>query len=334
MAELVSAIDDDPYDVEAYRVYADWLDGEGDPRGQLATMHLLAETLSDRHKLDHLKLRTAEHFERHRQHFLGPLARRVPPPTASRRKREAMRQSFQWRFGFIHAAAVTSEGGRRADAVVHILRELLEHASGRFLAELEISFPDQPQLAIDVLVQLAPPTLRAFSLLSRPVSLGALWPAVPRLRRLSLAYECELGAIELPELERASFGRLTRDAWDAVIAARWPALGQLEVSLVRSEVSTTELGRWFQRAELPALRQLGLTDGRATLELCRELAGSPLARQLTTLDLTNGGLTDDAARAWAALQPAPLDTLIVRHNPLSPDGVAALSTFASRVVIE
>lgn len=46
--QLIQAIEDDPDDVESYRVFSDWLESNGQPRRHLIAMELLLARLDVR----------------------------------------------------------------------------------------------------------------------------------------------------------------------------------------------------------------------------------------------------------------------------------------------
>jgi uncharacterized protein (TIGR02996 family) len=331
---LAQAIDDDPYDVEAYRVLADWLGEQGDPRSQLIGMHLLRERLTDKPKLAHLELRTAELFEQHRAHFLGDLDRYVETPAMSHARRAALRQRFTWRFGFIHSAALAGELAARKEPLDRILEHLLRHPSGRFLVELEVRFAEDARAIPEVLAAHAPRALRSLAM-ALDAPLGALWPALPRLRRLALDVTAhgELGELALPELREARFtGRVRAAHLAAITAAHLPHLEELEIWFARGEIGEDELAPLLARTDLPALRRLALAELADPDAACRALAASPLVRGLSILELPDTWLNDDGARALAALPPGGLDVLYVRTDWLLPDAMEALGRVAKKVV--
>ncbi|MBS1150953.1 MAG: hypothetical protein H6Q89_2651, partial [Myxococcaceae bacterium] len=119
-ARLEAAILAKPEEVNAWSIYGDWLQAEGDPRGEWVGLMVAREGSPT------AGLAKAERafFEANQQWLLGP----------------ALSKSLDclvWRRGFLAAAQVdTTEG----------LRELLEHPSARFLEQVTLA-PASDELA-------------------------------------------------------------------------------------------------------------------------------------------------------------------------------------------
>lgn len=342
--ELERAIESDPYDTTSYSVLADWLQGQGDPRGELMALQLAGKSIP---ALDYL----AEHAAR----LLGPLAAHVkcydglyykPAPDA-----------FTWKYGFIHRARMSFNHywndvfkGELED----VLELLLNHPSGRFLAELTFMYNDDPsdgdlQSLIDTLARHAPASLRKL-VIGDDVDqiswyhvgkLGALWPAVPGLEVLEIeAGSFDLGTLELPAMRRAIFktGGLSQASGKAIAAARWPTIEHLEVYYGDDEYggdcTIAQVLPLLARTDLPALRRLGLMDAMFSDEIAAALASSKLLPQLSYLDLRYGLLSDEGAKTIAAHRDAfaHLDVLDVSQNYLTPAGIKLLRGAANKVI--
>lgn len=333
---LARAIDDDPDDLDAYRVYADLLGEQGDPRAQLTAMHQLRERLTDKPKLLHLEQRVEEYFERHRAQFLGPLDRYVATPSMSRNRRNNLRQHFTWANGFIRTATLQGELAARKEPLDRILGHLLGHSSGRFVVELVIRWPEESQALIDQLARRAPATLRSLELLAGDCDLTGLWAAVPRLHTLSITSEPTLGPIDLPALRVARFTGVhsARDL-AAIGAARWPHLEVLGVRCAGDDLQPDSFAPLCERDDLAELRRLALRDVPFLDELLQRYAGSPLARGVSELDLGQGSqLTDEGVRAFVARGPVPLDVLEIPAHHVSPESVAMLGSVARKVLVK
>ncbi|HEU0030087.1 MAG TPA: TIGR02996 domain-containing protein [Kofleriaceae bacterium] len=344
--ELERAIEDDPDDPAAYSVLADCLQSHGDPRGELIALQLAGQDLE-----------AAARLAADRARFLGPLAehelcydhlyhRPVPP-------------AFEWRHGFIQTArmsynAIWEEAFK--GPICDVLELLLRHPSGRFLVELVLMYNGDPseddlQSLIDCLVRLAPPTLRRLVIGDEvdQISwyhvgdLGAVWAAAPRLRELEIeAGTFALGTIEAPELRRAIFktGGLSADSGDAIAHAVVPAIEQLEIYFGDPEYGATcgmqPVHVLLDRTDLPHLHHLGLEDAVFADEICAALPGSKLLRQLRSLDLSQGIMTDAGAQILLdhADAFAHLDVLNLEHNYLSAGMVTKLRGLAKRVIVD
>jgi uncharacterized protein (TIGR02996 family) len=302
-AALEASIVADPADPAAYAVYADWLQRRGDPRGELIALQLAREAELARGAPGRSKLQAAigEHVERHAAALLGGLAALVPD------LRDVAAPPFVWRSGFIHRVVLDSHGGGDLGAIA---RDVLGHPSGRFVRELALRCDDldEAHRVVDALGELAPPILSELDLLVRdePLDLGALWPAVARLSRLTVvARAFDLGALCVPAVERARLvtARLSGDSARAIAAAPWPVLSRLELRFggrrEPSRAGLEDLAPLFARTDLPALTHLKLRGWEHAGEALTVLAGTALARQLVVVDLSHGHVEHGDLRTLA-----------------------------------
>lgn len=185
--ELESDIIAQPNVADAYLVYADWLQTQEDPRGQLIVLlHDLSRKPQDRA----LRLEITSIFGRHTERLLGPLDTML----------SKLALTLEWQYGFVKKAQVL---GDNTPDMEEALRTVLEHPSCRFLQELEVSGK-----------RLAPvdfKSIRSF-LLSDAVELKTL---------CSLAVG-KPGLFQVDDALIAKFPRLQRDTttlWDKAQAA-------------------------------------------------------------------------------------------------------------------
>jgi len=340
LAQLVDESPDD--DTGAAQVYADWLEGQGDPRGELAAIQL---RLAGDPK--HKELRKAERalLARHADRWLGKLA-----PYQDLVK-------VRWRAGFFHAARLANtfvrfdqdDDGDEAAALDAVLGLLLDEPSARFLRELTVgivTFEDNDyggiarQLGRRYLPSLRSLYLGDFDSEDTELnwsSLGNLQPmyaALPNLRALKLrSGSMQLGAIALPRLERFEVvtGGLDSKAAKAIASAVWPSLRALSI-----QVGPGHRGEGSAKAKdfqpvldgvgLPRLVHLGLTNLDYTDALIEPLAHSKVLPQLEELDLKMGGFSDDGARVFYRYQKAfaHLRHIDVDDNFLTRDGIKLL----------
>jgi uncharacterized protein (TIGR02996 family) len=304
--DLEAAIVAEPDAPGPYAVLGDWLQQQGDPRGQLVGLALGEPS-------PRVAAAIATLLREHADYLVGPLGGDA--------------QTFEWRWGFIHRAQLEPEVVGDVDGVLTLL---LQHPSGRFLVELRAGGIGQP--AIDALAAAAPATLRGLHVSASDLDLTRLWPAVPELRRLTISGErFEHGTPVLPKLEQLRLRDETLRASTARRYARasWPRLQLLEVDfgqLFRGDASIDELQAWLARPDLAALTHLSLHHVRLLDELLRDLAFCPVAAQLETLELVAGNLTDAAARELADKRASfpRLTRLHVAKNRLTETGQAAL----------
>jgi uncharacterized protein (TIGR02996 family) len=338
--ELEKAIEADPDDEAAYLVYADWLQAQGDPRGELIALQAAGKDT---------KKKVAA--------FLTGIEDMAK--THDRDKKPG----FTWRWGFIQKLRVAhdyfshdDEAGQKY-VLAEALARALAHPSLRFLTELEVGLnrPDGESVyqdVVDVLAKKGPTTLRALHLADFEYphgiemswthlgKLGKLWPRFPQLRELIVqGGDFELGAIKLPELRSASFrtGGLKKKSLAAITDAEWPKIEELEIWFGEDEYGSDIQVKHVApllAAKLPALRSLGLMNAPFTNELVAMVAGSKLLKQLTSLDLSMGTMSDEGAAELVAHRAAfaHLEELDVSDNFLSRKAIKSLSGVAKKVV--
>jgi uncharacterized protein (TIGR02996 family) len=331
-AELEAAIARDPDDPEPYLIYADWLQGIGDPRGTLIVLQ------------HHGRVEEADALiSAHRKDLLGPLAD-FPAGPVDGRPWEQRRLELAWHLGYLREARIAwgRSRGRRLPREVAEAREalaaLLALPSSRYLRHLAIEavpFEDTADFApfLEAIAR-APrlPPLRSLFVGRRgddPARLGPVEEvlrACPELRHLALrAGELELGERRHPELR--AFGIESHLVTSAHLSdlggASLPRLERLELSFQhRGELPAFDLeelarlleGDGFRSVRHLAVRHCGLAD-----DLVIRLADAPLLRRLVSLDLSGGGLTARgvAAIARARLAFSHLARLELEHNLLS-----------------
>jgi len=318
--QLIAAIENDPNDVENYRVYADWLEANNQPRGQLITMELLRERLTDRSKREHLNRRIAEYFQRHRSTFVGALK------SWPEIRYETQYGPLKWRYGFIQIAQV---GRWDADgSALQQLHELLASPSGRFLVGLELH--GVPAL-LPALLEHVPASLRNLEICIDGLDLSAAWPQLSRLGHLGInASDVVLGTIDLPNLETATInGNYVRAFCDAHVLK----LATLRIDYGHDPLAIIKL---LDTLDAPVLAGLELLRTRQMNEIVGELPTTKLGRQLARVDLRGSELTDAGARRWAKARPTKrLRQLIAIDTHITKAGIQILrDAVADEVVVD
>ncbi len=192
--DFEAAMLENPDDDAAYLVYADWLIGQGDPRGELiVTQHDADEAEGARRTA--LRRSAKALLDKHAAYFLGPLA----TPSATHDSK------LVWRYGYVrklelqwHRTASKRSTDRGA---FDLIESVLLHPSFQFVIELQLGciydkYGDMElQAVIDMLASMRRPTAvrtldlgitggyvvdTAFGELSEIVA------ALPRLRRIRL----------------------------------------------------------------------------------------------------------------------------------------------------
>ena len=321
--ELEQAILADPDDEDAYLVYADWLQGQGDPRGELITLSAQAAKAPKNAKNRKLKAAADKLFAQHEAHFLGPLARyrKTLDGTETR--------TMTWRWGFVASLRIAfdryaleygpsppSKEELKTIDLGKVLATFLAHPSCRFLTDLVVGINRQDrgeeyQSVVNALARCPPPTLRSLFVgdfdyhrvtqisWNKLGDFGKLWPELAGLRKLILqGGSFKLGTVDLPELRHAEFrtGGLSRKSIKSIVNARWPRLEHLEIWFgMRSygaEGNLDAIKPLLDGKGLPALRHLALKNCEFTDDIARVIGKSKILPQLETLDLSTGTLSD------------------------------------------
>jgi uncharacterized protein (TIGR02996 family) len=371
-SDLEKAIVADPYDQDAYAVLGDWLQAQGDPRGELIALHIAGKDKPAKALID-----------KQADYFLGPLAehqrtydpglgnncasnRYNPDKLSDKEFVKLNEQAFHWKNGFIHWARLSHDhyaldyGPEELKgfkgSLAEILELLLRHPSGRFLAELTLGFNNDPnesdlQDLLDILAKKAPKTLRKIVIGDNVDqiswfhvgNLGKVWKAVPGLVSIDIiAGEFALGTIEAPNLRHATFktGGLSKASTKSIASASWPKIEQLEVYFgddnYGGDATVKDVQPLLDRTDLKSLKRLGLMNSQYSLTepLMHALPNAKIIKQLTHLDLSQGCMTDELAGVLAAHKNAfaHLDTLDVSENYLTKKGVASLKGLAKNVI--
>ena len=304
---LEAAILEDPKNQDVWRVYADWLIGEGQPRGELIQAYLDGD--EDRKATLHAD---------HEKDFLGRLAKDMAPFVA-----------ITWARGFFDDVKVSCDYDTFEDlaegmSAASVVGAVLRHPSARFLPRLRLGAPESIfdgegdwQAMIDAVVKNGlRPSLRELVVgdfeypdetemsWAQIGSLKGLWAVLPNLRRLEVqGASIELGAITAPELEHLEVrtGGLAKEPLQRIGEAELPNLVHLEIWLGTEDYggacTVGDLAPILAGAGLPGVRVLGLKNGDFANELPAALARSAILPRLRELDLSMGTMTDDGARA-------------------------------------
>ncbi|MBA2538090.1 MAG: TIGR02996 domain-containing protein [Deltaproteobacteria bacterium] len=324
--QLARLIEEAPEDLEAFRVYADWLEEQHDPRATLIRLQMTRARLTDRTKLDHLETRLAEYFEQHREHFLGPLAKVMPTAKSSRQARDSA-PKLEWRNGFIYKANLA----RIKRMPQHqVLDHLLAHPSGRFLVSLGGIWAEDPAALVAVLAARAPRSLRRLDITGtdgrRVVGIEPLWPRLELLEEIEIRTVAGLGDIVLPSVRCAHID-ISKPLLASLANARWPKLEQLRLRVWPETATAEELIAVFAN-ELPALRAVELDLDHPTAAVLPMLSGLPVGRQLAELDVR---ISNDIVEA---LERCTFQLEVLRiHGHHYPDPQPRLQHLAKRIEV-
>lgn len=325
---------------DAYLVLGDWLQTQGDPRGELIALQHGNDTVRANRLLDS-----------HAAHFYGRVAdaRGMLEPSTS----DPLGRPTTWRWGFLESLWIGNQRDHHDQLALDVdeaLAALLDHPTCRFLRDLTIgivTFEDNSYDGIaKVIGERALPALRSLVLgdfhseetelnWSHMGDISPMYRALANVSSLTLrSGSMQLGAIALPNLETLTIitGGFDVESLAAICAARWPKLTTLSIQLGSETAFTLDhLAPIFDGGAFPKLNTLGLGNSNISDDICRGLAKSKIAKRLVSLDLSLGTLGDDGARALAGGTFPQLAEIDVDESYLTDDGIAVLAKLAKTV---
>ena len=291
-------------DDEGLLVFGDWLQGTGDPRGELVATHRVLETATGDERTQLVK--TEERLiAAHRKQFLP----------------DRLDGKLVWRRGFVQRLEITAPAG--LDPVT--LGRALAHPSFRVVREFAVRVePAYFSTSLVVAANLPKPlpaTLRVIELGGEHLGdIGELIAdSLPQLERLVLA-----GPADLERLRHPTLGELELVCHDA---------SRVEPSTPRAEPQPlTRRIVGLDRKRLPGLRHLVLRVARGLDAAVDAVAETTLLPDLHQLTL-HGDLSATGVTSLLAKQKLHLETLDVRGcTRLGPQDLDRLAKLADTVV--
>jgi len=313
--ELEAQLRADPGNTDLYLVYSDWLQGQGDPFGELIAYGVAKD-----------ETRFERHLKLHEERFLGPSA--------------VVKNHMRWRNGMVQAieGASLTPAAWRALLGLRIceLLESLTFELGFSRGEREVRFGVEEAIAAH-----AATTLRRVELVSwtDPLpeqlfqralrSLAIQSPATVALRVLPRSLErleLRVGELDRPLGERSIRELEIQITPRVAPSLRGAQLPYLERLVVVDCARGLELDNLLATMALPALRHFGLDGG--------ELVALPDLPDVATIALTNLGLDDETIKAIVrACRSLPkLRVLDVSDNELSREGLALVRELPVEVI--
>jgi uncharacterized protein (TIGR02996 family) len=349
-AKLEARIAADPDDSATYSVYGDWLQSQGDPRGELIALQIAGKKAA----ADKLLAQNAAHFYGKAADVLDLFA-----PKEDWRKKH-VRGATTWRWGYLESLWIANnfdrsgmhDGGKPAADVAEALGWLLDNPSTAFLRALTVGIVAFEDNSYDdvakVIGKHALPGLRTLYLgdfvsedtelnWSNAGDISPLYQAVPNLQKLTVrSGTMKLGKLDLPALEQLFIisGGLDRKSLASICTASWPALETLSVQLGREGgITVKDVQPILDAKGFAKVRHLGLGNSRITDAVCAALATSRIAGQLESLDLSKGTMGDAGAQALATGRFPRLTTIDVSKNYLTRAGITALKKLVKTVAV-
>jgi uncharacterized protein (TIGR02996 family) len=330
--ELEALIAKSPDEGGNYGVYADWLIQQGDPRGELINAQLKRET-GDNEALDS---QIQALHAKHDAEWLGELA-------------GAEGFSAEWRRGYLHDVTLGDDDSADVE-LGEMYQKLRPLPAAQLLRNLRFAAfqndDGEPAWDSAVLAMVeygVPSTLRKL-VFDRGdywdiswTYLNTLEPAyarVPDLEHLEIILgHMDLGNINLPNLRHFEVwtGGFTGDNMKSVLGAKWPKLETLLLRFGGSEdyggtCTVDDVLPLLDGKTIPNVKHLALANSPFINDLIPHLVKSPLLKQLSTLDLSLGEMTDDGANLIVTHADAfrHLTKLDVHRNYLTLDVCTAL----------
>jgi uncharacterized protein (TIGR02996 family) len=339
--ELEAKLVENPGDIETRLVYADFLQSQGDPRGELIVLQ---------HRYQGQDF--APYLEKHKGALLGPLVRFVK--TSDHDPQPAL----EWHLGFIRSARLAfpspivdgSTSYSRWDQADKAVADLLTHPSGMLLEELTVTMYDgMPFDAVcSAIAMHDAPALRDLRLgayydagpgarevvgYHDPIpwcSLGdasLMWAALPRLESLRIQVglrgeTAEIGELDLPCLEKlevVTYNMASR-CLRSFASGKLPAAKYIDLwtgsSRSGGDGTLDDLEPLLAGDHVPALEHLGIMNCEFTDQVVAALAGSKILPRLREVSLAHGMMTDDGVRVLTEHADAfeHLDLLDLRGN--------------------
>ena len=363
--KLESALAKDPTDLNAASVYADWLQGKGDPRGELAAIQIAKADASGAAKTKLAKAE-AKLLAEYGDVFVPGLVADVQARHIKREPKKSNKWghkswlkdtlSLGWSAGFVASLRLAIDYDEDAK-LVEVLETFLAHPSSRLLQDLEVgslniadTYNYSPILS--VLAKAKLPALRRLFIAefhseqcelswSSLGGFSSVWKAAPNLESVVVrGGSFELGPIKLAKAKsfEVQTGGLSGKNFKAIALAKWPALERLAIWFGTENYGGTANAKmvkpFLDSANIAKVTDLGLMNCDFIDDLCALLPKSKIAKRLERLDLSMGTMSDAGAEALAAGAKAfpKLRELNIERNFVSAAGLAALKGFTKTVL--
>ncbi len=331
-----------PDDKDNYLVYADWLQSQGDVRGELIALQAAGKDAAAK------KL-----IAGNREHFYGKLADALD--ILERFPYHPLGDNTAWRWGYLeklwisnkHDRSSGDEDGKAPVDVGDALGWLLDHPSTRFLRELSVGiveYEDNGYAGIAKIIgKRSLPTLRKLIIgdfyyeetelnWSNAGDVSPIYKAVPNLESLTVrSGTMKLGKLELPKLRELHIisGGLDKSSFKAILEAKWPHVERVTLQLGEElKFKLADLQPIFDGRLFPKVKHLGLGNSPQGDAIAQALATSKLAGQLESIDVSDGTMGDAGALALAAGKFPKLKAIDIEKCWCTNAGINALEKLA------
>jgi uncharacterized protein (TIGR02996 family) len=315
--ELEAAIADDPDNLDAWQVYADWLQSQGDVWGERVSLALQRDKAKGPAKAKITKQIEAYDAEHGEALYGKPMAAMLADPQFEQVT------ALTDRYGLFFTIKVKSPQYDWKGLAPHTaLATVIKSPAARLLNGISIGlidyeYPVNLGKGVEAIVKAGKlESLRSLFIgdFDYPDENEISWvavgnvakvlPVAPKLRELHLrGAEIGLGALEHPTLEQLTIetGGLPGGAVASVGKSKLPALTHMEVWLGTDEYGGTgkigQLKPLFEGSGVPKLEHLGLQNSDFEDDIAIALSKSKLLAQLKSVDLSMGTMHEPGAEA-------------------------------------
>jgi uncharacterized protein (TIGR02996 family) len=378
--QLAKQIEANPDDEGAWAVYADWLQGQGDPRGELGVVQeRLRASPKDKTLLSAEKKLLKDHAEqivgslapymKKKGHIPGVLTKPDVEPDFRQMTEGMPPIRALWRSGFFQQVFVghpgfdgfgggddeDGGGGMEDVEMDKLVSDVLSSPAARFLSSLRLGLPNNPEDGEanydDLLKKIAKheALTRLRTLYIGDVTqeesecswinigdVSKLYPQLKNLRHLTIrgGSDLKLGTMNLPDLRSLTIitGGLDKKNVASIAAAKWPKLERLELwfgtdnyggNCKVKDVAPILAGKAF-----PKLKHLGLRNCEFIDELAAAVPGAAILKQIESLDLSKGTMSDDGVQKLVAGKSSLAH---LRRLDLSDNYIGKASTAAATI---
>lgn len=347
---LESALVENPDDLATHYAYADFLQEQGDPRGEFIQVQLALEDPQRREgERRQLQARANKLLQEHQREWLGRLADKLLSPPDDLELSWLLSRCIEYKYarGWLDSLVLRDDyvNGHRIDMSqllcqtpqVRLLRKLILEYDGGLIEKLL----DAPFLLNLREFQLGRPVIGVFDIDDAPRVAESLF--LPKLiRKLSRIEELRLfaqvyDAADLFSLPNLSSLRILQvyyldQRYPLEVLSANAALGNLTHLFLHpppmwesSMVSLAGVRAVVNSAYLPSLTHLQLHCSDLGDVGCTEIVTSGILKRLKVLDLRHGEITDSGARILADCPDLRrLELLDIERNALTQTGIDML----------
>ncbi len=345
--ELEELLDEGPrIDVDSALVYADFLQENDDPRGELILLQHRRAGNPPSDEKKRLYHRETELLFRHRHHLLGHLGTRLLDEDRQRYAIDELEVS--WVLGFFEEVRIRRDyfahanGQDALSSISELLKLLADSPSARFLRRLEISpLLDSDRFdAVEALESIPlPPSLRELSIggiqddygrsligfSTAFVRFNAFLARQPRLEKLLLNGIVPIEEAQHPLLRELSVRAqsLSGIAVETIADGRWPALRRLTLGGQPNDATDAHrieraVRRLLDNPRAPALTALALEAMHPIGPVLDAILESSFLGRATELAITDTNLDEDiVARLVSDARLHRLERLDLSYNRLA-----------------